>query len=54
MFHTQDSLGVGQGTYEVRVQKEGDKSIHLSFIVIDDPDSTRARDLTAGMTRVEN
>ncbi|GAK58340.1 hypothetical protein U27_05314 [Candidatus Vecturithrix granuli] len=41
------------GKYEVLIQKEGDVPVHLVFRVIDDPEKTRVKDLTAGMTRVE-
>jgi pimeloyl-ACP methyl ester carboxylesterase len=42
----------GQGTYEVRVQKEGNTPTHLTYIVIADPVSDRTRDWNAGMTWV--
>ncbi|GAJ06964.1 unnamed protein product [marine sediment metagenome] len=48
-----DNHVYGTGTYEVRVQKEEGKPIHLSFVVIDDPSSGRVADLTEGMARVE-
>ena len=53
VFNMKDNLGIGTGTYEVRVQKEGDKSVKLSFTVIDDTDSDRVKDLTEEMARVE-
>jgi hypothetical protein len=53
VFHTKDNLGTGTGTYEIRVQKEGDQPVRLSFSVIDDPDSDRAKDLATGMSWVE-
>ena len=43
----------GSGSYEIRVTKEGDKRVHLSFRVIDDSNTIRVRDLTAGMNRFE-
>jgi len=54
VFHMDDNIDSGEGTYEVRVQKEGDRPVHLSFIAIDDAHNpNRLRDLTKGMTRVE-
>ena len=53
VFHMEESYGRGTGKYEVRVQKEGDKAVHLSFTEINDPESMRARDFTQGMSRVE-
>lgn len=53
VFHMKDNHVYGTGTYEVRVQKEEGKPIHLSFVVIDDPSSGRVADLTEGMARVE-
>lgn len=50
VFHFEDTYG--EGTYEVKVQKEGDTPVRLVFVEIDDPNSTRAADLTAGMTWV--
>lgn len=41
------------GKYEVLIQKEGDVPVHLLFRMIEDPEKTRVKDLTAGMTRVE-
>lgn len=53
VFNTKDNL-CPKGSYEVRVQKEGDRPIHLSFTVIDDPSCFgRVQDLPKGMTRVE-
>jgi hypothetical protein len=53
VFNIEESFGRGTGQYEVRVQKEGDKAVHLSFIKINDPEGMRARDFTQGMSRVE-
>ncbi|MFB0547002.1 MAG: two-component regulator propeller domain-containing protein, partial [Anaerolineae bacterium] len=53
VFNMEDTLAYHTGKYEVRGQKEGDKPIYLTFIVIDDPDPDRVRDLTAGMSRGE-
>jgi predicted esterase len=50
VFHVEDAYG--EGTYEVRVQKEGDIPVHLDFVEINDPNPDRAGDLTAGMTWV--
>jgi hypothetical protein len=52
VFNTKDNLAP-KCSYEVRVQKEGDRPIHLSFTVIDEPHPPRAQDLTKGMTWVE-
>ncbi len=53
-FKTKDNL-CPEGSYEIRVQKEGDGPIHLSFTIIDDPScSGRVQDLPKGMTRVES
>ena len=53
-FNIDDNMSYGKGTYEVRVQKEGDKPIHLSFIIIEDANNpNRAQYLTNGMSRVE-
>jgi len=53
VFHMKDNHVYGTGTYEVRVQKDEDKPIHLSFVVIDDPSRGRVADLTEGMSRIE-
>lgn len=53
VFHMKDNHVSPTGTYEVRVQEEKGKPIHLSFTVIDDPVTGRVRELTAGMSRVE-
>ena len=53
-FNINDNIHYGKGIYEVRVQKEGDKPIHLSFIVINDLNNpNRVCDLIRGMSRVE-
>lgn len=51
-YHHKGSLLEVIGRYEVRVQKEGDTPIRLSFITIEDQNPNRAQDLTAGMTWV--
>ena len=50
VLHVADNYG--EGTYEVTVQKEDDTPVRLDFVEIDDPNSNRAADLTAGMTWV--
>ena len=51
VFTTKDNYG--QGAYEVRVTKEGGRAVHLGFSVIEDSLHDRIRDLSAGMTRID-
>lgn len=44
VFHVDDELCRGPGTYEVRVLKEGDKRIQLTFVKIKDSCRERAND----------
>ena len=50
VLYLEDPLG--QGKYEVRVQKEGNTPTRLTFILIDDKVTLRAQTLTKGMTWV--
>ncbi len=50
VLHVKDSYG--QGTYRVRVRKEGNTPARLTFIKIDDPNTYRSQDMAAGMTWV--
>jgi hypothetical protein len=50
-FHIDDPCG--EGTYEVRVEKDGDQPILLIFKVIEDACIERARDLSRRMPWVE-
>jgi hypothetical protein len=52
LFNTKDNL-CGKGTYEVRVQKGGDKPVQLSFTVVNDLCGPPVRDLRTKSRWVE-
>ena len=52
VFYTKDNSSQTPGSYEVSVQKEGGTPTHLSFRVIEDPDSKRAQSLVATRSRI--
>jgi hypothetical protein len=53
LFHADDNGCRDPGTYEVRVLKEGDKPIWLTFVKIEDTCPERARDWRTPMRWVE-